>query len=127
MAIFLSTIPNLSTSMRVKGAVYRIQFVPRDKPYNNGIFAVSDAVLVNAIRKHPYFGNVITELHEETDAPATSENKKAYVATYPDVTKSQEAREILVSQYNVSAETLTSKAAIKNTAEELNISFSNLQ
>ncbi len=127
MAIFLSTIPNLSTSMRVKGAIYRIQFVPRDKPYNNGIFAVSDTALVSAIRKHPYFGNVITELHEETAAPATSENKKAYVATFPDVTKSQEAKEILVSKYNVSAETLTNKAAVKNAAEELNISFPNLQ
>ena len=113
--------------MRVKGAVYRIQFVPRDKPYNNGIFAVSDAVLVNAIRKHPYFGNVITELHEETATPETSENKEAYVATYPDVTKSQGAKEILVSKYNVSAETLTSKDAIKDAAEKLNISFPNLQ
>lgn len=127
MAIFLSTIPNLSTSMRVKGAIYRIQFVPRDKPYNNGIFAVSDAVLVNAIRKHPYFGNVITELHEETTAPATSENKKAYAATYPGVTKAQEAKEILVSKYDVSVETLTSKAAIKKAAEDLSIDFPNLQ
>ena len=113
--------------MRVKGAIYRIQFVPRDKPYNNGIFAVSDTALVNAIRKHPYFGNVITELREETAAPATSDDEKAYVATYPDVTKSQEAKEILVGQYSVSAETLTSKAAVKNAAEELKISFPNLQ
>lgn len=113
--------------MRVKGAVYRIQFVPRDKPYNNGIFAVSDAVLVNAIRKHPYFGNVITELHEETVTPSTSENKEAYVATYPDVTKSQGAKEILVNKYSVSEDTLTSKDAIKDAAEKLNISFPNLQ
>lgn len=113
--------------MRIDGAVYGIRFVSRDKPYNNGMFAVSDTKLVRAIRKHPYFGNVITELHEETAAPATSENKKAYVATFPDVTKSQEAKEILVSKYNVSAETLTNKAAVKNAAEELNISFPNLQ
>lgn len=113
--------------MRVKGAIYRIQFVPRDKPYNNGIFAVSDAVLVNAIRKHPYFGDIITELSEDTTAPAVLEEKKAYVAGYPGVTKSQEAKEILVNQYHVGEETLTNKAAIKKAAEDLNISFPNLQ
>ena len=110
--------------MRVKGAVYRIQFVPRDKPYNNGIFAVSDAVLVNAIRKHPYYGSVITEMEEETAAPV--EEKKEFAASYPDITKSQDAKEILVSQYGVDADVLTNKADIKKSAEELNIGFPNL-
>lgn len=124
MAIFLSTIPNLSTSMRIDGAVYGIRFVPRDKPYNNGMFAVSDTKLVRAIRKHPYYGSVITEMKEETAAPV--EEKKEYAASYPDVTKSQDAKEILVSQYGVDANVLTNKAAIKKSAEELNIDFPNL-
>lgn len=124
MAVFLSTIPNLSTSMRVNGAIYRIRFVPRDKPYSNGLFAVSDPVLVAAIRKHPYFGTVITEQWEAS--AATVEEPKAYAATYPDVTKSQEAKDILVSRYNAPADSLTSKAAIRQAAEELNISFPNL-
>ncbi len=124
MAIFLSTIPNLSTSMRIEGAVYSIRFVPRDKPYSNGIFAVSDTKLVRAIRKHPYYGSVITEMEEETAAPV--EEKKEFAASYPDITKSQDAKEILVSQYGVDADVLTNKAAIKKSAEELNIDFPNL-
>lgn len=124
MAIFLSSIPSLSTSMRVDGAIYRIRFIPRDKPYSNGIFAVSDKSLIAAIRKHPYFGTVITEQYEP--AAATIEEPKTYTATYPEVTKSQEAKDILVSKYNAAADTLTNKAAIRNAAEELNISFPNL-
>lgn len=125
MAIFLSTIPNLSTSMRIEGAVYSIRFVPRDKPYSNGIFAVSDTKLVRAIRKHPYYGSVITEMEEETAAPV--EEKKEFAASYPNAARSQEAKEILVSQYGVDADVLTNKAAIKKAAEDLSIDFPNLQ
>lgn len=124
MAVFLSTIPNLSTSMRIDGAIYSIRFVPRDKPYSDGIYAVSDAKLIRAIRKHPYFGSVITEMEEETAAPV--EEKKEFAASYPDVTKSQDAKEILVSRYGVDADVLTNKAAIRKSAEELNIDFPNL-
>lgn len=124
MAVFLSTIPNLSTSMRVNGAIYRIRFVPRDKPYNNGILATGDTSLIAAIRKHPYYGTILTELKE--DIPTPTEKPKVYAATYPDVTKSQDAKDILVSHYNATADSLTSKAAIRQAAEELNISFPNL-
>ncbi len=124
MAVFFSTISNLSTSMRVNGAIYRIRFVPRDKPYCNGLFAVSDPSLVAAIRKHPYFGTVITEQSEPSVVPA--DKPKAYAATYPDVTKSQDAKDILVSKYHAAADALTSKAAIRQAAEALNISFPNL-
>lgn len=111
--------------MRIDGAIYSIRFVPRDKPYSDGIYAVSDAKLIRAIRKHPYFGSVITEMEEETAAPV--EEKKEFAASYPDVTKSQDAKEILVSRYGVDADVLTNKAAIRKSAEELNISFPNLQ
>lgn len=124
MAIFYSSIPNLSTSMRVNGAIYRIRFVPRDRPYTNGIYAVSDKSLVAAIRKHPYFGTIITEKFEETTTKA--DEPKTYTATYPDVKKSQDAKDILVAKYNVDADKLTSKAAIKEAAEKLNILFPNL-
>ncbi len=124
MAIFLSAIPNLSTSLRVNGAIYRIRFVPRDKPYYNGIFATSDKPLVAAIRKHPYFGSVITEQVDDIIIP--QEEPKVYAAVYTDITKSQDAKDILVSKYNARADSLTSKAAIRQAAEELNISFPNL-
>jgi hypothetical protein len=124
MAIFYSTIPNLSTFTQVDGVKYRIKFIPRSKPYNNGILATSDKDLIAAIRKHPYFGTVFTELKE--DIPAPAEEKKEYSAIYEDVTKSQEARELLVNKYGVNADTLKNKAAIKQAAEELNILFPNL-
>lgn len=124
MAIFFSTIPNLSTSMRVNGAIYRIKFIPRDKPYNNGILATSDTSLIAAIRKHPYYGTILTELKEDTPTPV--EEKKAYAASYPEIIKSQEARDLLASKYGVNIETLNNKAAIKQAAEELNILFPNL-
>jgi len=126
MAIFLSTIPGLSTSLRVKGAIYRIKFVPRDKPYNNGILAIQDDSVAAALRKHPYFGNIITEQVDETPVVQEPE-KKLFVAEYPEVTKSQEAIAILAEKHGVTdAAGLKTKAAIKKVAEDLNISFPNL-
>lgn len=126
MAIFLSTIPGLSTSIRVKGAIYRIKFVPRDKPYSNGILAIQNGDVAAALRKHPYFGNIITEQVDETPVVQEPEEKK-FVAVYPDVTKSQEAIVILAEKHGVTdAAGLKQKAAIKKVAEELNISFPNL-
>lgn len=125
MAIFLSTIPNLSTSIRVNGAIYRIKFIPRDKPYSNGLFAVSEQDVVNAIRRHPYFGNVITEMVEEGSTPVEIK-KKEFSATYPEITKSQDAKEILVNKYKVNNDILINKATIKKAADELNIDFPNL-
>ncbi len=126
MAIFYSKIPGLSTSMRINGAIYRIKFVPRDKPYNDvGLLAIGDPVLANAIRKHPYFGTVITELEEPAKKQAAAKEKE-YAAVYPDVTGSQQAIAILVEKYDMDASILKGKAAIKEAAEKLNISFPNL-
>ena len=127
MAIFYSKIPGLSTSMRIKGAVYRIKFVPRDKPYNDvGLLAVGDPVLANAIRKHPYFGTVITELEEPKQEQA-QETTKLYVASYPEVTGSQQAIAILVEKHGADASVLKGKAAVKEAAEKLNVEFSNFK
>lgn len=127
MAIFLSNIPGLSTSMRIKGSVYRIKFTPREKPYNNvGVYATRDTDVINALRKHPYFGSFITEQVDETPAEVQAE-KKEFAASYAYVTKSQEAKEILVSKHGADASTLTNKAAIKKAAEDLNIDFPNLK
>lgn len=124
MAIFYSKIPGLSTSMRIKGSVYRIKFVPRDKPYNDvGLLAVGDPVLANAIRKHPYFGTVITEMEEPKQEQAV---KKEYVASYPGVTSPQQAKDILVEKHGADA-TIKGKAAVKEAAEKLNVEFPNLK
>lgn len=126
MAIFYSKIPGLSTSMRIDGAVYRIKFVPREKPFNDtGLLAIGDPVVVKAIRKHPYFGTVITELEEPSQKQETVK-KREYAAVYPDVKGSQQAIAILVENHGVDASTLKGKAAIKEAAEKLNVSFPNL-
>lgn len=127
MAIFYSKIPGLSTSMRVNGTVYRVKFVPREKPYNDmGILAVGDKVLANAIRKHPYFGKEITELVEEATIQEQP-TKKEYAASYPEVTGAQQAADILVANHGADAASVKGKAAVKATAEKLNIEFPNLK
>ncbi len=124
MAIFNSSIPSLSTSFKINDAIYRVRFVPRDKPYNYGIYATSDKDLIAAIRKHPNFGTIITE--QPSEIVETPEEERVYDATYPEVTKSQDAKTILAEQYNIEAAKLRSKADIHAKADELNISFPNL-
>lgn len=124
MAIFLSTIPSLSTSLKVDSAVYRIKFVPRTNPYTGGLYATSDEKLIEAMRNHPYFGDVITEKYEPK--VEVQELNKVYEKSYTHVKKSQEAREILIKKYGVSSAELTSKSSIKEAAERLNIEFPNL-
>lgn len=112
--------------MRVKGTVYRVKFVPREKPYNDvGTLAVGDPVLANAIRKHPYFGDVITELQEETPVQEQPQ-KKEYAASYPGVTSPQQAKDILVEKHGADA-TIKGKAAVKEAADKLNIEFPDLK
>ena len=110
--------------MRVNGAIRDFKFVPRQAPYDNGMLVVADANLANAIRKHPYFGKVITEVGEPTEEHV--EVKHEYAAVYPDVTKTQEAKDILLNVYHQDIEGIRSKAAALKAAEELNISFPNL-
>lgn len=124
MAIFNSSIPSLSTSFKINDVIYRVRFIPRDKPYNYGIYATSDKDLIAAIRKHPNFGTIITEQPCDSTEPVTEE--RVYDATYPEVTKSQDAKTILAEKYNVEAAKLRSKADIHAKADELNISFPNL-
>lgn len=127
MAIFHSKVPGLSTSMRINGAIYRIKFVPREKPYNDtGMLAVGDPVLANAIRKLPYYGKIITEVEES--APVQEEpQKEEYVASYPGVTGSQQAIAILVEKHGADATNLKGKAAVKEAAAKLHIEFPNLK
>lgn len=47
--------------------------------------------------------------------------------TYPEVTKTQEAKEILQSEYHYDATNIRSKADVHEAAKKLNISFPNLQ
>ena len=111
--------------MRVNGAVYRIKFVPRERPYNTGLLAVGNPILADAIRKHPYFGTVITEVQEEQEPE--QEAQKTYEASYPGVTSAQQAADILVTNHGADPTKVKGKAAVKEMAEKLNIEFPNLK
>lgn len=60
---------------------------------------------------------------ETKDAAGTTEDIK----TYPEVTKTQEAKEILQSEYKYDVADIRSKADVHEAAKKLNISFPNLQ
>ena len=129
MAKFLSTIPALNTAMTIGGTTHYFNFTPKGNPFTYGYLYVNDPKEIAALKKHPYFGCIITL--EEEPAVATAETKKVeekqYAASYPEVTKSQDAIAILVNKHDVDAATLTSKAIVKKTAETLNIDFPNLK
>lgn len=64
-------------------------------------------------------------LEEDKKAAPAAADKKPDVKEYPDVTKTQEARDILVNNHGVT-QPINSKADAKRIAAELNVSFPNL-
>lgn len=111
--------------MKIGGHTRYFNFTAKGSPYTYGYLYVSKPDEVAALKKHPYFGSIITIVNDDTPAPA--EKSKKYEAVYPEVTKSQEAIAILAEKHGVTdAAGLKTKAAIKDAAEKLNISFPNL-
>ena len=124
MAVFHSVIPSLSTQVKVNGKACFVTFTPKGRPYNYGYAYVSNPKTVEAIKKHPYYGKYITL--EVEDAPIKTEKEpKVVKKEFPEVTKTQEAKEILKNEYGYS-EDIRSKAAAIAAAEEVGVSFPNL-
>ena len=133
--VFHSVIPSLSTQVKVRGRVRFVTFTAKDRPYGYGYLHVGDPEMIAAIKKHPYFGKYITVAQE--DKPAEQEANKVSGSTVqeskevrkkedPEVTKTQEAKEILKNEYDYPVESIRSKAAAHVAAEEVGISFPNL-
>lgn len=125
MTTFHSLIPNLLVPIKVDGHVRYLKFVPKGRPYKYGYLYLGDEKEIAALKNHPDFGSIITIAHED-NTPQVEQEVKEYAKVYPDVTKTQEAKQILKDEYDYPIETITSKAAAKAAAEELNISFPNL-
>jgi len=127
MAIFQSRLAGYCLTMKIGGANYHFSFVPQGNPYTGGLLSVANEKIAAALCKHPQYGNIFTRIDTPEVKEEPKETKKTYIASYPDVTKSQEAKEILVNKYSADATKLTGKAAILKVAEELNIEFPNLK
>ena len=125
MAVFHSVIPSLSTQVYVRGKARIITFTPKGRPYSHGYLYCSDRDTVAAIKKHPYFGKYITL--EQDDVPVVDTKKETpSKKAYPDVRKTQDAKEILQAEYGYAADDIKSKAAALAAAEQVGISFPNL-
>lgn len=112
--------------MKIGGHTRFFNFTAKGSPYTYGYLYVSKPEEIAALKKHPYFGSIIT-IADGDDTPTPEKKQKEYAASYPEVTKSQEAIAILAEKHGVTdAAGLKQKAAIKKVAEELNISFPNL-
>lgn len=129
--VFTCKFQTYTTFLVVNGVEHAIRFVPKGAPYKHGCYVCTDENVAKALHKHPSYGTIFVE--ESTgmiaDRPAELLKEKNYIASYPEVTKSQEAIAILVDKHGVDADSLKSlknKAAVKEAAEKLNISFSNL-
>ena len=130
--VFHSVIPSLITQVKVRGKARFVTFLPKGRPFNYGYLQVGDPDMIAAIKKHPYFGKYITVAHE--DKPEVPVEAEAAVKTqeevkkkeYPEVTKTQEAKEILKNEYDYPVESIRSKAAAHVAAEEVGIVFPNL-
>ena len=121
MAEFRSTIPSLNVTMKVNGCNRYFSFTAKGRPYTYGYLYVHNRDEIEALKKHPQFGSVITLYEDKQEEKKV--DKKVYAHTYPNIKKSQEVKEILVRDHNVDASKLNSKASIKLVAEELRIAF----
>lgn len=63
---------------------------------------------------------------KSVEKPKEPENAPA-IKEYPEVTKTQEAKAVLLNEYGYNVEGIRSKAAAHEAAKELGISFPNLQ
>ena len=123
MALFHSTIPALTIAMRIDGYTRYYSFTPKGRPYSYGYLYVHNPHEVSALKKHPYFGSIITI--EEGDV---AEDKADLVVKreYLWVTKTQDAKKVLKEEYHYDVETIRSKEQARAIADELNVSFPNL-
>lgn len=70
---------------------------------------------------------LVRKIELPDDTPRDFLNTDAAVKTYPDITKTQEAKDILQKEYNYNVASIRSKADVHTAAKELNIAFPNLQ
>lgn len=105
-----------------------------DKQEQKAIEALS--IFGRLVTLAPGYGQTEGSAAENPDPPAPQgnpagqggegENGPVEGGVYPDVTKVQEAREVLIAGYGVKAAELPNKAVILQKAAELKVSFPNL-
>ena len=124
MKFYTCTQPNYPIMIMKGGHVKQIIFSAVPGPIRIGHYATNDEDEIKAIESHRAFGKYI--FIKEDDKPKAEEPQHIYAAEFPEVKRTQEANKILVNEYGVDKETLTSKDAAKAAAEKLNINFPNL-
>lgn len=105
-----------------------------DKQEQKAIEALS--IFGRLVTFAPGYGQTEGSAAENPDPPAPQgspagqggegENGPVEGSVYPNVTKVQEAREVLIAEYEVKAADLPNKAVILQKAAELKVSFPNL-
>lgn len=127
--VFTCKFQTHTTFIVVNGVEHTVRFTPKGAPYAYGCYICTDPLVAKALHKHPNYGKIFIE--DSTgmiaDRPAELVKEKNYIATYPEVTKPQEAKEILVGKHGVDATKLTNRAAIKKVAKDMSIEFANLK
>lgn len=118
---FKSNTPNLTMWV---GDV-KVSFTPNHYGIGGGYYYTANSAIANKIRASKKFGRFIFE--EDLDgnaAPAAEE--KVYEHIHEEVTKTQEARDLLKETYGVE-KGLRTRSEVLAAAEELSISFPNLK
>lgn len=126
MAIFHSNIKALSLTMKIDGHIRYFHFTAKDAPFTYGYLYVYNPREVAALKKHPKYGQVFW-IDQEDEVIEVVETPKVQLKEYPDIRKTQDAKEILKNEYNYPTENIRSKVQALEAAKELNISFPNLQ
>lgn len=123
---FISQMKSLCFTLQAKGRDHYISFVPKGKPWTHGYSNISDPDVIEAIKKHPMFGSVITI--EESEKPQEEKAEKVPTAVFENVKKTQDAKKILKAEpYNIDETKIINKEDALRFADELNISFPNLK
>lgn len=123
MKTYKSIYRNQILHIPVQGVSVRIKFEDEGRPYNCSYYNTDNEDIQKGIETHPVFGKSIF-LYKEEKEEAQEERK--FDKVYDSVKRTQDANKILVTEYGVDKDLLSTKSDALAFADKLNISFPNL-
>lgn len=119
MATFISNIKSYTIFVTSDGVKNTITFTPNGRYKSGGRYTTFNENIIECLKNHPQYKKMFV-LEDELDEYG---HIKQPIATYPNVSKTQEVNRILKRDYKVDFMKLKSKEDTKKIIEELNLSF----
>ena len=111
-------------NVKVKDKPVFVKFRDMGQYYNRGVFSTNNPELAEALENSPRFNECFFLEGGKIDV-IVEEKPRQYDYTYQ-VTRTQDAKRILVECHNIDADSIKNRRDVLEKADELNISFPNL-